>query len=115
MVHLTPEEFESLVAVALDRVPPQLAALLDNVVVLVEDEHLEEPDLLGLYMGTPLTERGASYAGALPDTVTIYRLPTCEMCETAEEVAEEVEITVVHELAHHFGIDDDRLADLGYD
>ena len=115
MVNLTPEAFESLVAEALDRLPAPLAALLDNVVVLVEEEHPEDPDLLGLYSGIPLTERGTGYAGALPDTVTIYRLPLLDMCETQEELAEEVEITVVHELAHHFGIDDDRLEELGYD
>ena len=115
MVNLTPEAFEDLVGRALDQLPPELAGLLDNVVVLVADEDPDEPDLLGLYQGVPLTERGSSYAGALPDTVTIYRLPTLAMCESEEEVAEEVEITVVHELAHHFGIDDDRLAELGYD
>jgi predicted Zn-dependent protease with MMP-like domain len=115
MVNLTPEAFDDLVARALDRLPGPLAALLDNVVVLVEDEDPDDPDLLGLYTGIPLTERGSNYAGALPDTVTIYRRPTMAMCESEEEVAEEVEITVVHELAHHFGIDDDRLAELGYD
>lgn len=115
MVNLTPEAFEELVGRALDRLPAELAGLLDNVVVLVADEDPDEPDLLGLYQGIPLTERGSGYAGALPDTVTIYRRPTLAMCESEEEVAEEVQITVVHELAHHFGIDDDRLAELGYD
>ena len=115
MVNLTPEAFDDLVARALDQLPAPLASLLDNVVVLVEDEDPDEPDLLGLYNGIPLTERGSGYAGALPDTVTIYRRPILAMCESEEEVAEEVQITVVHELAHHFGIDDDRLAELGYD
>ena len=115
MVNLTPEAFEELVGRALDRLPAELAGLLDNVVVLVADEDPEDPDLLGLYQGIPLTERGSGYAGALPDTVTIYRRPTLAMCESEEEVAEEVQITVVHELAHHVGIDDDRLAELGYD
>ena len=115
MVNLTPEAFEELVGRALDRLPAELAGLLDNVVILVADEDPDDPDLLGLYQGIPLTERGSGYAGALPDTVTIYRCPTLAMCESQEEVAKEVQITVVHELAHHFGIDDDRLAELGYD
>jgi predicted Zn-dependent protease with MMP-like domain len=116
MVDVGPEEFEELVAEALDTLPPELARLIDNVVVVVEDDAPEDdPDLLGLYSGIPLTERGTWYAGVLPDRITIYRLPTLAMCETVEEVVEEVEITVVHEIAHHFGIDDDRLHELGYD
>ncbi len=116
MVDVGPEEFEELVAEALDTLPPDLARLIDNVVVVVEDDAPEDdPDLLGLYSGIPLTERGTWYAGVLPDRITIYRLPTLAMCETVEEVVEEVEITVVHEIAHHFGIDDDRLHELGYD
>lgn len=116
MVDVGPEEFEELVAEALDTLPPDLARLIDNVVVVVEDDAPEDdPDLLGLYSGIPLTERGTWYAGVLPDRITIYRLPTLAMCETVEEVVEEVEITVVHEIAHHFGINDDRLHELGYD
>ena len=116
MVDVGPEEFEELVAEALDTLPPELARLIDNVVVVVEDDAPEDdPDLLGLYSGIPLTERGTWYAGVLPDRITIYRLPTLAMCEKVEEVVEEVEITVVHEIAHHFGIDDDRLHELGYD
>ena len=116
MVDVGPEEFEELVAEALDTLPPDLARLIDNVVVVVEDDAPEDdPDLLGLYSGIPLTERGTWYAGVLPDRITIYRLPTLAMCETVEEVVEEVEITVVHEIAHNFGIDDDRLHELGYD
>ena len=106
--------FEELVADALDQVPPELLALMDNVVVLVEDRNPEEPDLLGLYDGFALTERGWEYGGALPDRIMIYREAICDICETAEDVVEEVLITVVHEIAHHFGIDDDRLHDLGY-
>ena len=109
------EHFEGLVSDALDQVPADLASLMDNVVVLVEDEGPEsDPDLLGLYDGTPLTERDSSYAGAMPDLITIYRNPTLRMCESDEEVVDEVRITVVHEIAHHFGIDDDKLHDLGY-
>ena len=107
-------EFEGLVADALDAVPPDLMALLDNVVVLVEDRNADEPDLLGLYEGYALTERGWDYGGALPDRIMIYRAAICDICSTPEEVVEEVTITVVHEIAHHFGIDDDRLHDLGY-
>ncbi|MFE5666741.1 metallopeptidase family protein [Streptomyces niveus] len=124
MLEMTREEFEELVAEALDRIPPELMRLMDNVAVFVEDEpdpasakELGEefdPDLLGLYEGTPLTDRGEWYAGVLPDRITIYRGPTLRMCETREEVVAETEITVVHEIAHHFGIDDERLHELGY-
>jgi predicted Zn-dependent protease with MMP-like domain len=106
--------FEQLVAEALDQVPAELMALLDNVVVLVEDRNAEEPELLGLYDGTALTERGWQYGGALPDRIMIYREAICEICSTAEEVREEVTITVVHEIAHHFGIEEDRLHELGW-
>ena len=108
-------DFEILVAEALDTIPPELAELIDNCVVLVEDEPGEDvrPDTLGLYTGTPLTERGGSYTG-LPDTVQIFRRPILAICDTPEDVVEEVRITVVHEIAHHFGIDDDRLDELGY-
>jgi predicted Zn-dependent protease with MMP-like domain len=107
--------FEELVAEALDQVPGELFALIDNCVVLVEDEAPEdEPDLLGLYEGTPLTERGDDYTMVLPDRITVYRNPTLTMCEDEEQVIEEVNVTVVHEIAHHFGIDDERLHELGY-
>ncbi len=107
--------FEELVTEAMDRVPPELSALIDNCVVLVEDEPPEDdPDLLGLYDGTPLTERGSEYMMALPDRITVFRNPTLEMCESDDEVVKEVGITVVHEIAHHFGIDDQRLHELGY-
>ncbi len=106
--------FEELVADALDEVPAELMALLDNVVVLVEDRNPDEPDLLGLYEGFALTERGWDYGGALPDRIMIYRVAICEMCEDEDEVVEEVTVTVVHEIAHHFGIDEDRLHALGW-
>jgi predicted Zn-dependent protease with MMP-like domain len=108
-------EFELLVSDALDELPPELARLIDNCVILVEDAPPpEEPQVLGLYDGVPLTERGWSYGGVLPDRIFIYRLPTLAICATAEDVREEVHITVVHEIAHHFGIDDARLQELGY-
>ena len=108
-------EFEDLVGRALDEVPPELATLMDNVAVFVEDEPApEDPELLGYYEGTPLTERDSMYAGVLPDRIMIFRGPILRICATAGDVVEEVRITVVHEIAHHFGIDDDRLHDLGY-
>ncbi|HSJ22095.1 MAG TPA: metallopeptidase family protein [Nocardioidaceae bacterium] len=115
MIEMSRERFEELVAAALDDVPEELAALVDNVVVLVEDEPpADDPDLLGFYDGTPLTERDTRYAGVVPDRIMIYRNPTLRMCEDEDEVIDEVRITVVHEIAHHFGIDDDRLHELGY-
>jgi len=108
-------EFENLVAEALDLLPPDLTALMNNVAVFVEDEPpADDPDLLGVYDGVPLPERDAWYTGVLPDRITIFRFPILRICETAAEVVEEVEITVVHEIAHHFGIDDERLHELGY-
>ncbi len=115
VLEMTREQFEELVSQALDRIPPELTRLMDNVAVFVEDEpDPGDPDLLGLYEGTPLTDRGEWYAGVLPDRITIYRGPTLRMCETQEDVVAETEITVVHEIAHHFGIDDERLHALGY-
>jgi predicted Zn-dependent protease with MMP-like domain len=109
------DRFEELVATALDEVPAELTALIDNCVVLVEDDPpAHDPDLLGVYDGTPLTERDTGYTMTLPDRITIFRHPTLAMCETEEEVVAEVRVTVVHEIAHHFGIEDDRLDELGY-
>ena len=111
------EEFEEAVADALDAVPEELARAMENVVVLVEDAPPpgSPPDLLGLYEGTPLTERDSWWAaGSLPDRITVFRLPTLAVCEDAEEVVDEVLTTVVHEIAHHFGIDDERLHELGW-
>jgi len=113
-VRMSPQRFDELVSDALDRIPPDLAAAIDNVVVLVEDRNPEEPDLLGLYQGVALTERDTSYAGSLPDTITIYRHALLDVCASEEEVVEEVAITVIHEIAHHFGIDDKRLHQLGW-
>ena len=107
------ERFEELVSVALDEVPGELSTLIDNCVVLVEDDSARG-DLLGLYEGTPLTDRGLGYTMTLPDRITIFRNPTLEMCGSEAEVVRQVRITVVHEIAHHFGIDDARLHELGY-
>jgi len=111
---VSPQEFESLVADALDTLPPELAARFDNVVVVVEDEHPDEPDILGLYDGVALTER-ADYTGVLPDRISLYRIPLCLMAEDLDHLIEEIAVTVVHEFAHHVGIDDDRLHALGWD
>ena len=114
MKHVTPERFEELVADALDEIPEELGRLMDNVWVTVEDVP-ETAGLLGLYDGVPLTERDGGYAGmVMPDRITLYRIPICAMCRTEEQVVEVVRDTVIHEVAHHFGIDDDRLDDLGW-
>jgi predicted Zn-dependent protease with MMP-like domain len=111
---MDPRRFDELVSDALDLIPPELAGAMDNVVVLVADRHEEDDELLGLYEGVALTERDSDYSGALPDTITIYRDTLLDVCESAEEVIEQVAITVIHEIAHHFGIDDDRLDELGW-
>ena len=109
-------QFEALVDRALDGVPDELASLVHNVVVLVEDEPPEgEPDdLLGLYDGVALTERDGTLSMQLPDRIFVFRGPLLDFCENEEELVEEVRITVVHEIAHHFGIDDQALHALGY-
>ena len=103
--------FDALVADALDSLPDELVDVLDNVVVRVEDRNPDEPTLLGLYEGTPHTER-SGHEG--PDVVSIYRLALCEACADLDELAEEVYVTVIHEVAHAAGIDDDRLHELGW-
>jgi len=108
-------EFERIVALSLDALDEGLAALMENVVVVVEDRNPDEPDLLGLYEGIPLTERDSYGLLELPDKVSIYRLPLCEMCSSHDELVDEIRTTVMHEVAHHFGIDDERLEELGWD
>jgi predicted Zn-dependent protease with MMP-like domain len=109
------EEFEELVSEALDTIPPRLTRLMRNVVIVVEDDPPPQAGtLLGLYEGVPLTERGDTYAGFLPDRITIFRRPLLAMCETRDDLVREVRVTVVHEIAHHFGIDDRRLHELGW-
>ena len=114
MVEVDSAEFELLVADALDSLPPELARLMDNVAIFVEDEFTGERDLLGLYEGVPLTERDSAYRFVSPDRITIFRLPTLRICRTRDDVRRQVAITVVHEVGHHFGIDDERLHELGY-
>ncbi|MBD8868288.1 metallopeptidase family protein [Nocardioides sp. MJB4] len=109
------QRFEELVDRALDAIPAELAALVHNLVVLVEDEPpAEEPDLLGLYDGVALTERTANHALELPDRIFVFRNPLLDLCDSEDDLVAEVEVTVVHEIAHHFGIDDDQLERLGY-
>jgi len=110
---ISPQEFEDCVADALDKLPPELAAKFNNVVVVVEHENADEPELLGLYEGIPLTER-TDYAGVLPDKISLYRIPLCLMAEDLAHLVDEIAITVVHEFGHHMGIDDERLHELGW-
>ncbi len=116
MLPIDAETFEHLVSEALDGVPDELMGLLQNVVVLTADEPPagEARELLGLYEGIPLTHRDGNYSGVLPDRITIFRGPTLRMVRDWDEAVREVRVTVVHEIAHHFGIDDDRLHELGY-
>ena len=108
-------DFEALVEQALDEIPDELARVVSNVVVLVEDDPPPQiGTLLGLYEGVPLTERGDTYAGVLPDRITIFRNPLQAVCDTRADLVQEVRVTVVHEIAHHFGISDERLHELGW-
>ncbi|WP_240917902.1 metallopeptidase family protein [Phycicoccus sp. HDW14] len=116
MQPLSTERFDAIVRDALDEVPEELTAMLDNVVFLVEDEPPPgDPDLLGVYEGVPLTERADAWSsGSLPDRIILFRGPLTRMCEDLEELTEEIAVTVVHEIAHHFGIDDAALHELGW-
>ena len=114
-VEISDEDFDEAVGDALDGIPEALMHALDNVVVLVEDDPPDsEPDLLGLYEGVPLTDRDSDYGGVLPDAIFLFRNPLKRMCETREELIEEIRVTVIHEIAHFFGIEDDHLDELGW-
>jgi predicted Zn-dependent protease with MMP-like domain len=113
MIEVEPGRFEEMVVTALDSLPEELGRLITNVAVTVEHGP-GPPGLLGLYEGIPLTSRGTQYAGVLPDHITIYRQAICAICNSEQEVADEVRRTVIHEVAHHFGIDDSRLDELGW-
>ncbi len=126
MVHLSSHEFDEIATRAIDRIPEELRGYLENIVISVQprpsDELLEEmgmdPEedtLLGLYQGVALTERSATDPPMYPDTIFLFQEPIEEMCDSVEEIEDEIEITVVHEVAHFFGIDEERLAELGYD
>lgn len=126
-VHLSPEDFEAAVDDALDAIPEDLASRMDNVVVLVEEEPdadllTEEdydedglPTLLGLYDGVPLTERDEGWTLVLPDRILIFKGPLERWCRTREELVDEITVTVLHEVGHHFGIPDERLHELGWE
>jgi predicted Zn-dependent protease with MMP-like domain len=107
--------FEDHVRAALDSLPEDLARALENVAVVVEDEHPDDPDLFGLYEGVPLPERTSTDSGRLPDRIAIYRVPLEETFTDPDELEREIRITVLHELAHYFGLDEERLAELGYE
>ena len=120
MVVVSRERFEELVADALDELPEPFASQLDNVEVVVEDwptseqlSHHDHEMLLGLYEGVPQTSRGPGYSWVMPDKITIFREPIMRMCRSEAAVAQQVRHTVIHEIAHHFGISDDRLRELG--
>ena len=113
MIGVSPARFEEMVEAALDSLPEELGRLMSNVAVMVQHEP-GPPGLLGLYEGIPLTSRTTGYAGVLPDRITIYHLAICAVCETEDEVVDQVRRTVVHEVGHHFGIDDARLTELGW-
>jgi predicted Zn-dependent protease with MMP-like domain len=113
VIDVDPARFEQLVGDALDGIPGGLGRMMENVAVFVEDLGRSR-NLLGLYEGIPLTKRDNGYAGVMPDRITIYREPICARCDSEEEVIEQVRITVVHEVAHHFGIGDRRLHELGW-
>lgn len=106
--------FDDHVRAALDSLPPGIAAALRNVAIVVEDEHPDDPDLFGLYDGVPLPERGDD-AGSLPDRIAIYRKPLEEEFPDPHDLEREIRITVLHELGHYFGLDEDRLSELGYE
>ena len=113
MIEVSPARFEEMVEAALDSLPERLGRLMSNVAVMVQHEP-GPPGLLGLYEGIPLTSRTTGYAGVLPDRITIYHLAICTVCETEDEVIDQVRRTVVHEVGHHFGISDARLTELGW-
>ena len=126
MVNLTDEEFETAVQDAIDSIPDEFLDELDNVAILLADEpeeddlegdsyYTEEGDLLGLYDGISMTERGDGYGfGDYPDTITVFKGPHERLSDSRDEVLEEVRKTVVHEIAHYFGMDEDQVDEMGY-
>ncbi len=124
MIHITDAEFDRAVEEALAEVPEEFSAHLENVMIEVRDrpdaafmaEHDVPDDLLGLYVGCPLEDQVLHHSGVpLPDRIYVFRDNLCEMCESREELLEEIRITVLHEIGHHFGMDEERLEELGYD
>lgn len=112
---VSPQRFEQLVDEALEQIPDQLFDLVENCALIVEEEpDAEMGDVLGYYDGTPLSDRTSQYSGVLPDRILIFRGPLLRLVSSEAELVEEIRITVWHEIAHFFGIDDDELDDLGY-
>lgn len=112
-------EFEAVVRGAMDGLPEWVRNALDNIEVLVIDDPDEDQDpegqgLLGLYTGLPLTERGVDYAGELPDVIYIFRRPHLALGLPPDELRNEIARTLIHEIAHYFGIDDEHLDDIGW-
>ncbi|MGA8296452.1 MAG: metallopeptidase family protein [Acidimicrobiales bacterium] len=113
MVEMTRDRFEELVADALDGIPPELGKEMENVSVIV-DAYAPAGRLFGLYEGVPLTRRGIGYSAVMPDRITIFMRSICAACRSETEIVAAVRKTVIHEVAHHFGIDDARLSELGW-
>ncbi len=113
-MEISEETFDALVEEALESLPSELLDGLDNVVFVVEEEPEDGSDTLGVYEGVALTERDSSWFGTLPDRVVLFRGPLTRMCEDEEELFDEISITLVHELGHYHGIDEERLHELGW-
>jgi predicted Zn-dependent protease with MMP-like domain len=105
--------FDEVVARALRSLPPGLQSAVRNIEISVEEEHPDDPDLFGLYEGLPLPDRG-DWAGSMPDRIRIFRRPLVESFADPRELEDEIRITVLHELGHYFGLDEDELDNLGY-
>ncbi len=114
MLEVSPEEFEEMVADELDALPEEMFAHLDNVVFLIEDRPEDGSDLLGVYEGVALVDRGDYGFGDQPDRIILYRENLVDFCEDREQLADEIHVTLVHEIAHYYGIDEDRLQELGW-
>ena len=116
-VSMSRAQFEDVVAEAFDSIPQELLDRLDNVAITVEDEPAPDgpQNLLGLYVGVPLTQRGEGYGlGNLPDHIYIYRGPLTRYCANRADLLAQIRVTVLHEIGHYFGIDDERLHELGW-
>jgi predicted Zn-dependent protease with MMP-like domain len=113
VIEVSSDEFDRLVREAIASLPSELASAMENVSIFVEDESPSRP-LFGLYEGVPLTRRGVGYAAAMPDRITVYRRTICDASHNLEELRRQVRRTVLHEIAHHFGISDRRLSELGW-
>lgn len=114
MISVSDERFDELIDKGIELIPEPLLRNMNNVALVVEPWNRDNPNTLGLYEGVALTRRTPSYSFALPDKITIYKEAICAYCNSEEELVRQVAVTVVHEIGHHFGIDDDRLHELGW-